>query len=311
MALNLRQLEVFRLTMQTRNLTEAARLLRVSQPAVSQTLKELEAQLGLPLFVRTGSRISPTGEARMLLPDIERLLAQSAAVESRAVEMRDAGAGGLSLASVSNVAGVILPQVTAAFSRERPRVRLRLSAFTGRDEVTRHVRQDGADLGFVHAPVDDPALATEPLMRGRMVCVLPDGSPLASLTEITPARLVGHAVILADATATPGMLLRGRLEALGIRLERVIETNFSYAAIGMARAGLGIFITDPVILMSGLAVGLPIRPLSPDLPVMLVAVYSRQRPVPRLAVRFIAQMRPVLKALCADNTPPECQAEAL
>ena len=297
--------------MQTRNLTEAARLLRVSQPAVSQTLKELEGQLGIPLFVRSGSRISPTGEARMLLPDIERLLAQSGAVESRAMEMRDAGAGGLSLASIANVAGVILPRAVAAFARERPRVRLRVNGYVGRDEVLRQVRQEGADLGFVHAPIDDPGLAIEPVMQGRMVCVLPKGSPLAALQAIAPAHLSSHTIILADATATPGMLLRGRLETLGIRLERVIETNFSYAAIGLARQGLGIFITDPTILMSGLAAGLAIRPIVPDLVVVLAAVYSRHRPVPRLAVRFIAQLRPVLAAMCRDEAPAESLARVL
>ncbi len=163
MPLSLRQLEVFRLTMQTRNLTETARLLRVSQPAVSQTLKELEAQLGLPLFVRSGSRINPTGEARQLLPDIERLLTQSGVVESRAVELRDAGAGGLSLASISNVAGAVLPQIVASFGQERPRVKLRVNAYVGRDDVMRQVRQEGADLGIIHAPVDDPS-------RSRLSC---------------------------------------------------------------------------------------------------------------------------------------------
>jgi DNA-binding transcriptional LysR family regulator len=297
--------------MQTRNLTEAARLLRVSQPAVSQTLKELEGQLGIPLFVRSGSRISPTGEARMLLPDIERLLAQSGAVEGRANEMRDAGAGSLSIASVSNVAGVILPQVVAAFARERPRVRLRVNAYVGREDVARQVRQEGADLGFVHAPIDDPGLAIEPIMQGRMVCVLPKSSPLASLAAISPAHLSSHAVILAEPTATPGMLLRGRLEALGIRLDRVMETNFSYAAIGLAQQGLGIFITDPVILMSGLADGLAIRPFVPDISVTLAAIYSRHRPIPRLAVRFIAHMRLVLDVMCRTHAPADSQAQVL
>lgn len=309
MPLSLRQLEVFRLVMQTRNLTEAARLLRVSQPAISQGLKELEAQLGLSLFVRRGSRISPTGEARMLLPDVERLLAQSTTVESRASEMRDAGAGGLSLASVSNVAGVILPQVIASFAQKRPRVRLRVNAYVGRDDVVRKVRQESADLGFVHAPIDEPSLASEPLMRGRLVCVLPQGSPLTELVEITPIHLASQTVILADATATPSMLLRGRLETLGIRFDRVVETNFSYAAIGLARAGVGIFVTDPVILMSGLAAGLIIRPFSPELQVTLAVVFSRYRPVPRLAVHFIAHLRPVLKALCEQHAPPSCRVE--
>ena len=310
MTLSLRQLEVFRLTMQTRNITETARLLRVSQPAVSQTLKELEAQLNVPLFVRRGSRISPTGEARQLLPEIERLLAQSDAVESRAEELRDAGAGGLTLASVSNVAGVFLPRIVASFARERPRARLQVNAYVGRDEVIREVRLDGADLGFIHAPVDDRSLAVEPVMTGRMVCVLPRDSSLAERTVITGADLVAHPVILPMTSATPGLLLHAWLQEHGVRLERKIETNFSYAGIGLAREAMGIFVTDPVILMTGLAGDLPVRPLEPTITTTLAAIYSRQRPVPRVAVRFIAHLRAGLPDV-ARQAPAACALQVV
>lgn len=290
---NLRQLEVFRLTMQTRNLTETARLLRVSQPAVSQTLKDLEGQLGIALFVRIGSRISPTGEGRALLPDVERLLALASNVQSRAVELRDASAGSLSLASTSNVAGIILPLAVAAFVKERPRVRLRVNAYVIQ-EVIRQVRQESADLGFVYTPVDDPAVAIEPILYGRMICVLPPDSPLASHDQIIAAQLLDHTVILVDPNTAPGMLLRGRLDDLGIRLERVIETNFSYTAIGFVRQGIGIFVTDPVILMSSLAEGLVVRPLAPEVRVVLAAIYARNQPVPRLAVRLMVHLRATL-----------------
>jgi DNA-binding transcriptional LysR family regulator len=302
MPLHLRQLEVFRLIMQTRNLTEVARLLRVSQPAVSQTLKELEGQLGLGLFVRIGSRISPTSEARALLPEIERLLAQSNTVSSRAAELRDASAGSLSLASTSNVAGVILPRVVAAFARDRPMVRLQVNAYVIQ-EVIRQVRQESAELGFVYTPVDDPAVSIEPILQARMVCLLPPGSPLAALPHIGPAQLLDQMVILVDPSTAPGLLLRARLDEAGIRLERVIETNFSYTALGFVRQGLGVFVTDPVILMSSLAAGLVVRPLAPDLPVVLAAIYARHRPVPRLAVRLMDHLRATLKDLASAADP--------
>lgn len=307
MPFNLRQIEVFRLVMQTRNLTECSRLLRVSQPAVSQTLKELEGQLGLSLFVRSGNRISPTGEARALLPEIERLLTQVGLVDSKAAELRDQGAGSLSLASTSNVAGVVLPAAVAGFTRERPRVRLQLNAYVHRDEVLRQVRQEGADLGFLYAPIDDPGLAVEPIMHARMACVLPADSPLADFTEITPAQLRDVAVIIAGPSGTPGLLFRNHLEELGIKLERVVETNFSYAAIGLARQGLGVFVTDPLILMTELAAGLTIRPLVPQLPLVLAAIYTRHRPVPRLAVRFMVHLRRTLSELCRQRAPADCE----
>jgi DNA-binding transcriptional LysR family regulator len=307
MPVNLRQLEVFRLIMQTRNLTEAARLLGVSQPAISQTLKELEGQLGLALFVRFGSRISPTGEARVLLPEAERLLSQLATLHGRATELRDTGAGTLALASMPNVAACILPGAVTGLLQERPRVQIRLNAYTIR-EVVRQIRQEGADLGFVYAPVDDPAVATEAVLRTRMVCVLPRAHRLADAPVIGPAELVEEQVILLDPINTPGVYLHRRLEELGVRLKRVVETNLSFAALGLVRSGVGIFVTDPLVLLSGLSEELVVRPVQPAIPVDLVAIYGRQRPVPRLAVRFMAHLRPTVTQLCGRITAAWCEA---
>jgi hypothetical protein len=63
--------------------------------------------------------------------------------------------------------------------------------------------------------------------------------------------------------------------------------------------------------MSGLADGLVIRPFVPDLPVTLAAIYSRHRPIPRLAVRFIAHLRTVLAVMCRTHAPPDSQARVL
>jgi DNA-binding transcriptional LysR family regulator len=310
MPITLRQTEVFRLIMQTRNLTEAARLLGVSQPAVSQTLKELEAQLGLTLFVRFGSRISPTGEARVLLPEAERLLGQLSTLQGRATELRDAGAGSLLLASMPNVAACILPAALASFLRERPRVNVKVNAYVIR-EVVRQVRQEGADLGFVYAPVDDPAMGIEPILRAPMVCVLPQDHRLAAAAEIGPAELADEQVILLDPVNTPGLHLHRSLEEVGVRLKRVIETNLSFAALGMVRSGVGIFVTDPIVLLSGIGEGLVLRKVNPVISVDLVAIHGRQRPVPRLAVRFMTHIRPAVAQLCATLNKVGCEASSV
>src|SRR3546814_15867250 len=68
--MNLRQMEVFHAIMQTGSVTAAARVLHVTQPAVSAVLKHCEEQLGLKLFERTGGRLQPTREAQALFPAI-------------------------------------------------------------------------------------------------------------------------------------------------------------------------------------------------------------------------------------------------
>jgi DNA-binding transcriptional LysR family regulator len=100
------------------------------------------------------------------------------------------------------------------------------------------VRQEGADLGFLYAPVDDPAVGIEPILLTAMVCVLPQDHPLATATEIGPAELADAQVILLDPLNTPGLHLHWQLDEVGVRLKRVMETNPSFAALGLVRAGV-------------------------------------------------------------------------
>src|SRR3546814_3324616 len=74
--MNLRQMEVFHAIMQTGSVTAAARVLHVTQPAVSAVLKHCEEQLGLKLFERTGGRLQPTREAEAIFPDIAGVFGQ-------------------------------------------------------------------------------------------------------------------------------------------------------------------------------------------------------------------------------------------
>jgi DNA-binding transcriptional LysR family regulator len=88
MNISIRQMETFRLFAQTRSVTETARILRISQPAISQTLKEVEAQLGFALSVRISGRTRLTDEAMLLLPQIEQVLMQMTALRNQAAELR-------------------------------------------------------------------------------------------------------------------------------------------------------------------------------------------------------------------------------
>jgi DNA-binding transcriptional LysR family regulator len=310
MTVNLRHLEVFRLLMQTRNVTETSRLLRVSQPATSQTLKDLETSLGLQLFIRNGGRISPTAEARMLLPDAERLLLQLAAIEARADELRDARAGSLSIAAIPAAAGSLLPPALAAFKQTRPRVRLSMNAYESQETV-RQVRHEGADLGIVFAPVDDPGVGIEPLLRTRMVCLMSPRHPLAASTVIRARELTAHTVVLLDPATTPGMILREKLTEHRIALGATLQTNLSYGAVSLVRQELGVFITDPVILLSGMADGLTIRPFEPEVTLVLTAIYARQRPVSRVMARFLVELRAVIAELSQRLRRQSVVAEAL
>ena len=292
MPFNLRQLELFGLLMQTRNVTETARLLSISQPAVSQSLKELERQLDIRLFVRRAGRISPTAEARALMPEIERLFLQMSTIASRASELRDATAGSLSIAAIPTLAGSILPKAVAAFRTERPRVRIEMNAYD-KPEIIHRVREEQADLGILYGPVDDPQVAVEPVMDTSMLCLMPPESPLAAFAAISLRQLLDQTVIMHPSTPE-SLLLHERLQRHEPRFDATLYTNLSFAAVGLVRQSVGVFVTEPMILLSGIADGLVSRAFEPDVPQQMTVIYSRHRSVPRVVVRFMAKLRSTL-----------------
>jgi len=105
--MNLRELEVFRAIMLGGSITEAARILGISQPAVSTALRHAEDRLDLTLFRRHKGRIHPTSEALDLYTEVEGLFEKLSAIQKFASDLRDTRSGLLSIAST--------PTLTYAF----------------------------------------------------------------------------------------------------------------------------------------------------------------------------------------------------
>lgn len=298
MNLSFRQLETFRLFARTQSVTETARLLRISQPAVSQTLKDLEAQFGFALFIRSNGRTRLTTEASSVLPDVERMFAQMASLKGKAAELRDTQAGSLSIASVPSFTGDLLPKALRAFRQERPNVSIRLEVHSASD-VVRQVRQEYCDVGFAFLPFDEAGVAIQPIMRMSMICLVPKEHPLSEKSVITAADLSGETIIAHGAQTTPGFLLREGLRS-DVSQFQMLTTNQSMASIHLVQYGLGIAFTHPLILPFDHRDAVVAMPYEQKVPLTFALVYSRNRPVPRIVVRFEAVLRKIITAHCWD-----------
>lgn len=104
--------------MKCRSLTKAAEQMHLSQPAISQALRDLEGQLGLTLFVRGGRLMRPTAEALALLSEVELLSARVGSLMARVTELRDRQAGQLAVATIPVLATGPLPLVIAKFLQQ-------------------------------------------------------------------------------------------------------------------------------------------------------------------------------------------------
>ena len=91
--MNLRQIEVFRAIMLAGSITDAARLLHVSQPGISRMLGHIELQLGLRLFERRRGRLHPTPEAQALYAEVDRVYQGVQRVDEKARDLREGNQG--------------------------------------------------------------------------------------------------------------------------------------------------------------------------------------------------------------------------
>lgn len=309
MKLGVRQLEVIRIFARTHSVTETARVLNVSQPAVSQTLREAEMQLGFPIAVRFGNRTRLTDEARALMPDIERILAQFSSLKGRAEELRDSRAGSLSIASVPTLFIALLPRAVASFLREHRRVQLQVGSHTAA-KVLQQIRQDTADIGLAFMPIDEIGVAVQPVLRMAVVCAVPVGHALAGHDCIRPADLIDEVIVVQNAHGPPGLVLRERLEHDFSRM-RVVGTNQSSAALSMACEGIGIALVHPLTLSGPPRSEVVTIRFEPKIELTLGLVYARQKPVSRIMLHFERHLRASLREFCDTATARGLDCEML
>ena len=114
--MKLRQLEIFQALMHGGTTKNAARLLLVSQPTISNMIKQFEDQLGFKLFNRIGGRLHPTREAEVLSKSLERVFANVDAIENLVDDLRDSKIGTLKILASPSLGYTILPPAIANFS---------------------------------------------------------------------------------------------------------------------------------------------------------------------------------------------------
>lgn len=283
---NLRQLDIVRTVIEAGSVTEAARRLNVSQPAVSKAIRQLEERLGLTLFERVKRRLHPSADALTLFREVDRLFTHVEALGTRIRSMRRADAGRLSIAAIPILAGTLVAEGVAAFVAPRPAVRVSLAGHTAR-RVVEVVARHEAEIGFVHAPIDDPSVTGEVICESEVVCLLARDHPLAARDSLGPGDLAGERLILLGPQSPPSHLVREAFDACGVAPRIAAETNLSFAAVFMAQAGAGVAVIDPLLAAVGAYPDAVVRPFRPRIVVRAAWVHSVYRPPSRLAEAFL------------------------
>lgn len=272
--LDLDLLRVFDHLHRERHLTRAARLLGLSQPAVSRALVRLREALGDPLFVRAPRGIVPTPRADALVPEVREILrradalARPAAFDPRVLERT------FVFASVDFVEGDLLPRLAALLSSEAPRVSITSrplgpdaaeGLLAGRFDVAIGVRST--------LPTD---VMTTHLFDDRFVCVVRRGHPSVrrALDLATFCRL-SH--VLISPRGEPGSPVDDALAKKGLSRHVAVRTHTFFSAPRVV-ASSDLVLTGPARVLEPLADHEGLLVLPPPLPLRGFGVFMAWHP---------------------------------
>lgn len=294
--LNVRHLAVFRAVMKSGSVSAAARMLHISQPAITKTLQLMEGRIGLPLFRRVKGRLHPTSESLLLLPKIEQIFGAVDQAEHLASEIAGGGVGRITLATVATLSGSVTAAAIAKYRQKRPNVTIQVQALSTR-QVIDLVTNNQVDIGIIDADIGDDYLSFEELCAANIGCVMPRDHRLAKHDGIEAEDLRGEVLITFDEHTIVGWLLRERLRKLDHPINIAITTNQSLVACLLANQRTGLGLIDPFLMLSNIFPDLTMIPLKPPVTLRPRIVFPPTRPLSIAGQEFVETVKKTVAEL--------------
>jgi DNA-binding transcriptional LysR family regulator len=269
-------------------ITEAAERLKLSQPALSRRLQQLEQHLGAELLVRgrKGVELTETGrlveaEARLLVGRYDRLREQVAA-------RRSLQGGTVRMGGGATAVSFVLPEAIAAFRADHPGIRFHLKE-AGSSEVAADVLSGRLELGLVTLPVQARELEVRPMLDDRIVLVARPDHPLALRRRVRPADLAGQTFVGFEAGSAIRHIIDAALHQAGVQMNVVMELRSIPAILRMvATTGNLAFVSRLGVGRSGVVRVLPVHGLA--IQRRLAVIYKRGNRLSPAAAAFVQRL---------------------
>lgn len=299
--------ETFGAVYEQRNLSRAARHLHVSQPALSHAIQSLEAQYGVPLFLRTNRGVTPTAAGDALYRYAQTICGAVEESRTAVIAASEGTAGELVIGASLTIADYILPAPLAAFSRANARIRVRIDARNTAD-ISRLLVEEQIRLAFVEAPLYDMRLVQTPFLEDRLGAVAPRTHWLARAGSARIRDMLHEPLLVRERGSGTRAVLEAALRARDMRLEdfRVrVESSSPSSIVSLVAQGMGVAIlSEWVVRGIGVERGVVFVPVE-DLSLSrhLLMVHRREDPLDLLTRRFISTVETVVRRNPAPDIP--------
>ena len=289
------QFEIFATVARLRNLTRASAELHVSQPALTQQLKNLERGYDSKLYKKGGKGVELTEAGKILLKYVKRILKHHESVKRRLSAATTLNkAQSLTVGGSYSPSAVLLPSLLARFRKSHPQVELKLRT-ENRLNIERLIVKGEVELAVITSPPLNHRLALEPYRTEPLVAFVASNHPLSGKNQLTLEDLGRHGFVVREPLVGPGATAQfiRRLKDQGVKLKVVMycETPEAVKSAVSRRMGVGILFKD--VVADSLRKGeikeltLPVEGLEGT----SFIVYHKTRPLSPVAQDFLKLLR--------------------
>lgn len=280
--MTLTQLRAFAAAAETGSFTAAGRHLGYTQAAISELIRRLEEECGLPLFARGRRRLSLTAAGTELLPHAKQAVLAADNAEATIRSVRGLTGGVATFGLFRNADLYLLTELGERFVSAHPEVRIRLVGINSA-QVAEAVAAGELEAGIVVLPIAATGLEVTPVARDEVLYASARPEHVAHPVDI--ATLASRRLILYDAHvgwADPDRAqLAERAQLAGVRIEPWIEVEQAEAALHLAARGVGdTLVSRAVVDRAVSSEQLPVHTVSFDPPIYNTFALVRRRDVP-------------------------------
>ncbi|MGJ7546295.1 LysR family transcriptional regulator [Variovorax sp. LT1R16] len=241
--IELRHLRYFIAVAEELNFRRAAERIRVDQSPLSRAIRDLEEELGVPLFVRLPRRLQLTPAGMKLLTECRKLLVRLERVKRT---VRHTHALYQAPLSIGVADGIAQPRLSECINRWRlvaPEVPLEIAEMRA-GELANALRHEEVDVGFSFGVRDDEAIAHMPAWSYHVMALLPRGHELAQRSAIALPELLAFPLLSCNEERLPGLLEQ---------MQRIVRKHAEQVTLAGAASTLSGYVTR---IAAGAGVGL-------------------------------------------------------
>ncbi|BEM88422.1 LysR family transcriptional regulator [Serratia marcescens] len=273
---SLKQLRVFVAIARHGSFSRAGEAIGLTQSAVSHSVKELEAEVGVRLLDRTTREVVLTDAGLRLANRVERLLdeLQAALLDARSFGVQRSGT--VRVATSQTISAHLMPQCIAAGEREYPEIRIMLRD-QAQQQVLHSVRNAEVDFGIVVDPVQAVDLECEAVLHEPFLLLCRDDHPFAAQQAVHWSALNGCRLVLQDYASGSRPLIDSALRQQGVEAQVVQEIGHPATLFPMVAEGIGISIFPALALPLPEGGRLRVRRLVPEINRALMLVRRKNR----------------------------------